>query len=50
MDGVRSVAGVLRDRYGKDWIVVILINSKAAQNGIAAIDAVLDCIGQGTLP
>lgn len=50
MDGVRSVAGVLRDRYGKDWVVVILINSNAAQNGIAAIDAVLDRIGQGTLP
>jgi len=29
---------------------VILINSNAAQNGIAAIDAVLDRIGQGTLP
>ena len=50
MDGVRSVAGVLRDRYGKDWVVVMLINSKAAQNGIAAIDAVLDCIGHGDLP
>lgn len=50
MDGVRSVAGVLRDRYGKDWVVVMLINSNAAQNGIAAIDAVLDCIGQGDLP
>lgn len=50
MDGVRSVAGVLRDRYGKDWVVVILINSNAAQNGIAAIDAILDRIGQGTLP
>ncbi len=49
IDGVRSVAGVLRDRSGKDWVVVILVNSKAAQNGIAAIDAVLNYIGSGAL-
>ena len=49
IDGVRSVAGVLRDIRGKDWVVVILINSKGAKNGIAAIDAVLNRIAEGNL-
>ena len=50
IDGVRSVAGVLRDKSGKDWVVVILINSKVAKNGIAAIDAVLNRIAENPVP
>ncbi len=47
LDGVRSAAGYVLDRYGKRHAVTILINDPHAQAGIAAIDALLTWIMQG---
>lgn len=41
LDGVRSVAGYVRDSAGQDWVVVGLLNHPRADGGLAVLDALL---------
>lgn len=47
LDGVKTVAGYVRDVMGHDWIVVFFINHERAQFGGEAQDALLDWVAQG---
>ncbi|HTH95273.1 MAG TPA: D-alanyl-D-alanine carboxypeptidase/D-alanyl-D-alanine-endopeptidase [Rhodocyclaceae bacterium] len=46
LDGVKSMAGYVRDKKGKWWIVVFIINHPNASAGQAAQDALLNWIAR----
>ncbi|CAB1367571.1 D-alanyl-D-alanine carboxypeptidase/D-alanyl-D-alanine endopeptidase [Denitratisoma oestradiolicum] len=47
LDGVKAIAGYVRDRNGQEWIVVFLINHPRAEAGQEAQDALLQWVYQG---
>ncbi len=51
IQGVRAAAGIVRDINGRDWTVVLMINStgRAVRDALPAIDATLNWIGSGAL-
>ncbi len=51
IQGVRAAAGLVRDVDGRDWTVVLIINStgRALREALPAIDATLDWVGSGAL-
>ena len=51
IQGVRAAAGLVRDVNGRDWTVVLMINStgRAVRDALPAIDATLNWVGSGAL-
>lgn len=52
INGVRAIAGYLLDRHGRRHVVVMMINHPQAQDGGAALDALLEWVwaGAGSAP
>lgn len=46
LEGVKTVAGYVRSRSGKEWIVVFLINHQNARRGQDAQDALIEWVRQ----
>lgn len=46
LEGVKTVAGYVRSRSGKEWIVVFLINHQNARRGQGAQDALIEWVRQ----
>ncbi|GAB3244238.1 D-alanyl-D-alanine carboxypeptidase/D-alanyl-D-alanine-endopeptidase [Chitinimonas naiadis] len=46
LDDVKAVAGYVRDAAGHDWIVVGILNHARAEAGQAALDALIEWVGQ----
>jgi serine-type D-Ala-D-Ala carboxypeptidase/endopeptidase (penicillin-binding protein 4) len=44
LDGVKTIAGYVQGRSGKQWVVVFLINDPSASSGQAAQDALLEWV------
>ncbi|MDE2117805.1 MAG: D-alanyl-D-alanine carboxypeptidase/D-alanyl-D-alanine-endopeptidase [Betaproteobacteria bacterium] len=44
LEGVKTVAGYVRSRNGKEWVVVFFINHANAKRGQAAQDALIDWV------
>ncbi len=44
--GVKTLAGYVRSKSGKEWIVVFLVNHPAAQRSTAAQDALIEWLAQ----
>lgn len=42
LDGVKTIAGYVRSRRGREWVVVFLINHAHAKRGQAAQDALIE--------
>ena len=46
LEGVKTLAGYVRSRSGKEWVVVFMINDANARNGKAAQDALIEWVQQ----
>lgn len=46
LEGVKTIAGYIRSRNGREWIVVFLINHPYAKSGQAAQDALIEWVQQ----
>ncbi|HKZ02526.1 MAG TPA: D-alanyl-D-alanine carboxypeptidase, partial [Pyrinomonadaceae bacterium] len=46
LEGVKTVAGYIKSRSGKEWIVVFLINHSNAAAGSRAQDALIEWVQQ----
>ena len=44
LEGVKTLAGYVRSRSGKEWVVVFFINHTNARSGKAAQDALIEWI------
>lgn len=44
LDGVKTVAGYVRSRSGREWVVVFFINHRYAQRGTDAQDALIEWV------
>ncbi|MDO8349604.1 MAG: D-alanyl-D-alanine carboxypeptidase/D-alanyl-D-alanine-endopeptidase [Gallionella sp.] len=44
LEGVRTLAGYVRSKSGKEWVVVCFINEPNARNGKAAQDALIEWV------
>lgn len=42
-----AIAGYVRDRYDKDWVVVAFINDNASKLGRPALDALIEWVAKG---
>jgi len=42
LEGVKTIAGYVRSKSGKEWILVFLINHPNAKQGVAAQDAMIE--------
>ncbi|MBS0323796.1 MAG: D-alanyl-D-alanine carboxypeptidase/D-alanyl-D-alanine-endopeptidase [Proteobacteria bacterium] len=47
LDGVKTIAGYLRDQVGREWVVVFLVNHANAEKSGAAQDALLNWLYGG---
>jgi D-alanyl-D-alanine carboxypeptidase/D-alanyl-D-alanine-endopeptidase (penicillin-binding protein 4) len=47
LEGVKTIAGYVRDRSGRRWVVVFFINHPRAEGGQVAMDALLDWVYEG---
>ncbi|MBV8657957.1 MAG: D-alanyl-D-alanine carboxypeptidase/D-alanyl-D-alanine-endopeptidase [Burkholderiales bacterium] len=50
LDDSKALAGVLRDRAGRDWVVVAIVNHPRAEAAQGAMDRLMEWVWQGATP
>jgi len=50
LDDAKAIAGVLRDKAGRDWVVVAFVNHPHAEAAQPAMDHLMEWVWQGAAP